>query len=62
LRRRGEIAGRILVCALQMPRDCHAGIDPALPSGRFKPSGFGREQARRGIEAHTALKTVIIKL
>jgi phenylacetaldehyde dehydrogenase len=42
--------------------NCHAVIDPALPFGGFKQSGFGREQARQGIEAYTELKTVIIKL
>ncbi len=42
--------------------NCHAVIDPALPFGGFKQSGFGREQARQGIDAYTELKTVIIKL
>ena len=42
--------------------NCHAIIDPALPFGGFKQSGFGREQARQGIEAYTEVKTVIIKL
>ena len=42
--------------------NCHALIDPALPFGGFKQSGFGREQARQGIEMYTELKTVIIKL
>lgn len=41
---------------------CHAVIDPALPFGGFKQSGFGREQGREGIEAYTELKTVIIQL
>ena len=42
--------------------NCHAVIDPALPFGGFKQSGFGREQARQGLEAYTETKTVIIKL
>jgi phenylacetaldehyde dehydrogenase len=42
--------------------NCHAVIDPALPFGGFKQSGFGREQARQGLEAYTELKTVIIQL
>ncbi len=42
--------------------NCHAVIDPALPFGGFKQSGFGREQARQGVEAYTELKSVIIRL
>ena len=42
--------------------NCHTVIDPALPFGGFKQSGFGREQARQGIESYTELKTVIIQL
>ena len=42
--------------------NCHAVIDPALPFGGYKQSGFGREQARQGVEAYTELKTIIIKL
>ena len=42
--------------------NCHGIIDAALPFGGFKQSGFGREQARQGIEAYTEVKSVIIKL
>jgi phenylacetaldehyde dehydrogenase len=42
--------------------NCHGIIDPALPFGGYKHSGFGREQARQGLEAYTEVKTVIIKL
>ena len=42
--------------------NCHAIIDSALPFGGYKQSGFGREQARQGIESYTELKTVIIQL
>ena len=42
--------------------NCHAVIDPALPFGGFKQSGFGREQARQGIESYTELKTVVIQI
>jgi len=42
--------------------NCHAIIDPALPFGGYKQSGFGREQGRQGIDAYTELKTVIIML
>jgi phenylacetaldehyde dehydrogenase len=42
--------------------NCHAIIDPALPFGGYKQSGFGREQGRQGIDAYTELKSVILKL
>jgi phenylacetaldehyde dehydrogenase len=42
--------------------NCHGIIDPALPFGGYKQSGFGREQGRQGIEAYTETKSVIIKL
>jgi len=42
--------------------NCHSMLDPALPFGGYKQSGFGREQAREGVEAYTELKTVIIAL
>lgn len=42
--------------------NCYGVIDPALPFGGFKQSGFGREQARQGIEAYTEMKSVIIQL
>ena len=42
--------------------NCHAVIDPALPFGGYKQSGFGREQARQGIESYTELKSVVIQL
>ncbi|MET0245676.1 MAG: aldehyde dehydrogenase family protein [Sphingomonas sp.] len=38
------------------------GVDPALPLGGFKQSGWGRENGRQGIEAFTELKTVTVAL
>lgn len=38
------------------------GVDPALPLGGFKASGWGRENGRAGIEAYTELKSVSVAL
>jgi phenylacetaldehyde dehydrogenase len=38
------------------------GVDPALPLGGFKASGWGRENGRAGIEAYTELKAVSVAL
>lgn len=39
-----------------------SGLDPALPFGGFKASGWGREYGREGVEAYTELKSVAIAL
>lgn len=38
------------------------GVDPALPLGGFKSSGWGRENGRAGAEAYTELKAVSVAL
>ncbi|BAK65626.1 NAD-dependent aldehyde dehydrogenase [Sphingobium sp. SYK-6] len=38
------------------------GVDPALPLGGFKASGWGRENGKAGIEAYTELKAVSVSL
>ncbi|PTS88727.1 betaine-aldehyde dehydrogenase [Sphingomonas sp. HMWF008] len=38
------------------------GVDPALPLGGFKQSGWGRENGRAGVEAYTELKAVTVAL
>ncbi|AKH43684.1 phenylacetaldehyde dehydrogenase [Altererythrobacter atlanticus] len=38
------------------------GVDPALPLGGFKASGWGRENGRAGVEAYTELKAISVAL
>jgi phenylacetaldehyde dehydrogenase len=40
----------------------HNLIDPNLPFGGFKQSGFGREMGREAIEMYTEPKSVLIQL
>jgi phenylacetaldehyde dehydrogenase len=42
--------------------NCHHLIDPTLPFGGFKQSGFGREQAADGIDLYTETKSVLMKI
>jgi len=38
------------------------GLDYAIPFGGYKQSGWGRENAREGVEAYTEVKTVSVAL
>jgi phenylacetaldehyde dehydrogenase len=38
------------------------GVDPAVPLGGYKASGWGRENGRAGVEAYTETKTVTVAL
>jgi acyl-CoA reductase-like NAD-dependent aldehyde dehydrogenase len=38
------------------------GVDPAMPLGGYKQSGWGRENGKAGVEAYTELKAVTIGL
>jgi acyl-CoA reductase-like NAD-dependent aldehyde dehydrogenase len=39
-----------------------AGVDPAMPLGGYKQSGWGRENGRAGVEAYTEIKSVTVAL
>jgi phenylacetaldehyde dehydrogenase len=38
--------------------NCHGTVDPNMPFGGYKQSGFGREHGRAGMEQYTELKSV----
>jgi phenylacetaldehyde dehydrogenase len=40
----------------------HSSIDPALPFGGFKQSGWGREKGREVIDLYTEVKSVVMSL
>ncbi len=42
--------------------NCHNYVDPNMPFGGFKQSGFGREHGRAVFELYTELKSVCIAL
>jgi phenylacetaldehyde dehydrogenase len=67
----GSIWTRDLSLAHQMVRkikagmvgvNMHGSIDPALPFGGFKQSGWGREKGRDVLELYTEVKSVVMAL
>jgi len=42
--------------------NCHGVIDPALPFGGMKQSGYGRENGRHALDLYTELKTVCVRI
>ena len=38
------------------------GLDPNMPFGGFKQSGWGKENGREGLEAYTEVKAVAVNL
>ena len=42
--------------------NCHSALDPALPFGGYKMSGFGREMGEEALHSYTEHKSVLIKL
>jgi acyl-CoA reductase-like NAD-dependent aldehyde dehydrogenase len=38
------------------------GVDPSMPLGGYKQSGWGRENGKAGVEAYTELKAVTVAL
>jgi phenylacetaldehyde dehydrogenase len=42
--------------------NCHNFVDPAMPFGGYKQSGFGREHGHAVFEHYTEIKSVCIAL
>lgn len=42
--------------------NCHSALDPELPFGGYKMSGFGREMGEEALHSYTEHKSVLIKL
>ena len=55
-----RLASRIRAGSIQV--NGGAALDPALPFGGFKQSGWGRECGREGVEAFLETKAVAIRL
>jgi phenylacetaldehyde dehydrogenase len=67
----GSVWTRDLSLAHQMVRkikagmigvNMHGSIDPALPFGGFKQSGWGREKGRDVLDLYTEVKSVVMAL
>jgi phenylacetaldehyde dehydrogenase len=52
---RGLAAGNVRV-------NSHTGMDPNMPFGGFRASGYGKENGREGVEAYTELTSVAIRI
>jgi phenylacetaldehyde dehydrogenase len=42
--------------------NCHNLVDPNMPFGGYKQSGFGREHGRVAVEMYTETKSVCIMI
>lgn len=42
--------------------NCHNLVDPSMPFGGYKQSGFGREHGRAALDLYTELKSVCIRV
>jgi phenylacetaldehyde dehydrogenase len=40
----------------------HGSLDPAIPFGGFKQSGWGREKGREVLDLYTEVKSVVMSL
>jgi phenylacetaldehyde dehydrogenase len=54
------LASRIRAGTIHVNGGAH--LDPAIPSGGYKQSGWGRESGAQGVEAYLETKAVIVKL
>jgi phenylacetaldehyde dehydrogenase len=49
-----------LIDAGQVSINCHAAVDPAIPFGGNKQSGWGREFGREGLDAYLKTKATTV--
>jgi len=42
--------------------NCYNVLDPALPFGGYKQSGWGREMGHEVLNNYTELKTVVVQI